>query len=125
MKKCFIRVLTVVFTVMVFPVTTEAQEVSLRVTNPTSLQRQEVIEADLSAICRMLGVDRDTSLVVKNALGQEMTYQKSYDGKLLLSVAMQPKGEVVYTIVRGKPSAFKLCVFGRVYPVVFVSPGNE
>jgi hypothetical protein len=116
MKKCFIRVLTVVFTVMVFPVTTEAQEVSLRVANPTCLQRQEVIEADLSAICQMLGVDSDTSLVVKNALGQEMTYQKSYDGKLLLSVAMQPKGELVYTIVRGKPSAFKLCVFGRVYP---------
>lgn len=93
-----------------------AQTIPLTITNPSDLQRQEVVEADLKTICQKLGIDDSDSLVVRNALGQEMTYQKSYDGKLLLSVSMQPKGQVVYTISKGKPSVFKSYVFGRIFP---------
>ena len=94
----------------------EAQTLPLTITNPSDVQRQEVVEADLKTICQKLGIGNDDSLVVRNALGQEMTYQKSYDGKLLLSVSMQPHGKVVYTVSKGQPSAFKSYVFGRIYP---------
>lgn len=116
MEKYFSRVLIAVFSVIVFPTGLEAQEVSLTVSNSSNLQRQEVVETDLKSICQQLGADSDAPLVVKNALGQEITYQKSYDGKLLLSISMQPKGKVVYTIAKGEPSTFKSFVFGRVYP---------
>jgi hypothetical protein len=115
MEKYFSRVLIAVFSVIVFPTGLVAQEVSLIVSNPSNLQRQEVVETDLKSICRQLGADSDAPLVVKNALGQEIIYQKSYDGKLLLSISMQPKGKVVYTITKGTPSVFKSFVFGRVY----------
>lgn len=93
-----------------------AQEVKLTITNPSHNQRQEVVEASLHAICELLGADSLTPLKVKNAFGQEITYQKSYDGKLLLSVALQPESQVVYTITKGEPKAFTSCVFGRIYP---------
>ena len=93
-----------------------AQEVKLTITNPSHNQRQEVVEASLQAICELLGADSLTPLKVKNAFGQEITYQKSYDGKLLLSVALQPESQVVYTITKGEPKAFTSCVFGRIYP---------
>lgn len=115
MEKYFSRVLIAVFSVIVFPTGLVAQEVSLIVSNPSNLQRQEVVETDLKSICRQLGTDSDAPLVVKNALGQEIIYQKSYDGKLLLAISMQPKGRVVYTITKGTPSVFKSFVFGRVY----------
>lgn len=93
-----------------------AQTLSLTITNPSDIQRQEVVEADLDTICQKLGIGHNDSLVVRNAIGQEMTYQKSYDGKLLLMVSMQPQGKVVYTISKGKPSIFKSYVHGRIYP---------
>ena len=93
-----------------------AQEVKLTITNPSQNQRQDVVEASLQAICELLGADSLTPLKVKNAFGQEITYQKSYDGKLLLSVALQPESQVVYTITKGEPKAFMSCVFGRIYP---------
>ena len=62
--------------------------ISLIVMNTGDTQRQEVAEADLQAVCQQLGVDTDAPLVIKNGFGQEVTYQKTYDGKLLLYVAV-------------------------------------
>ena len=90
--------------------------ISLIVKNTGDIQRQEVAEADLQAVCQQLSVDTDASLVVKNAFGQEVTYQKTYDGKLLLYVAVQPRSEAVFTITTGNPIPMKSYVFGKVYP---------
>ena len=116
MKKMFFYLLLTICSVIASPFKMKAQVASLVIINPSDIQRQEVVEVDLEPICQQLGIDNDGSFIVRNALGQEMTYQKSYDGKLLMSVSMQPKGEVVYTISKGKPSAFKSFVFGRIYP---------
>ena len=79
----------------------------LLVFNPSDHQRQEVVETDLHAVCQQLGIGDDESLTVRNAFGQEMTYQKTYDGKLLLYVSVQPKSKAEFTIAKGTPSAFK------------------
>ena len=79
----------------------------LLVFNPSDHQRQEVVETDLHAVCQQLGISDDESLTVRNAFGQEMTYQKTYDGKLLLYVSVQPKSKAEFTIAKGTPSAFK------------------
>ena len=83
-----------------------AQQVCLNVINPTSHQRQEVVEADLHAISQSLGLKTSDPLIVRNALGQQMTYQKSHDGKLLLYVSIQPNGQ----------ASFVKQVCGRIYP---------
>lgn len=90
--------------------------ISLIVENTGYTQRQEVVEANLQTVCQQLGVDIDDPLIVKNAFGQEVTYQKTYDGKLLLHVAVQPHSEAVFTITKGTPSSFKSFVQGKVYP---------
>ena len=90
--------------------------ISLIVKNTGDIQRQEVAEADLNAVCQQLGVDTDASLVVKNGFGQEVTYQKTYDGKLLLYVAVQPESESVFTVAQGTSLPMKPYVFGKMYP---------
>ena len=90
--------------------------ISLIVKNTGDTQRQEVAEADLQTVCQQLGASADDPLIVRNAFGQEMTYQKTYDGKLLLYVAVQPGSEAVFTIERGEPSPFKQYVKGKMFP---------
>ena len=98
------------------PMRATAQQVRLHVTNPTSSQRQEVVEADLQAICQSLGLKTSEALIVRNALGQQIACQTSHDGKLLIDVSIQPKGMATYTISRGQPSPFMPQVCGRIYP---------
>ena len=79
---------------------------TLLVGNPGDSQRQEVVEADLKIVCQQLGIGDDESFLIKNAFGQEMTYQKTYDGKLLLDVSVQPHSQAAFTITKGEPSVF-------------------
>lgn len=92
------------------------QQVRLTVTNPSDLQRHEVVEVNLQSVCHLLGIDTSAPLVIRNTLGQEMTCQKSYDGKLLLYVAIRPQGKVVYTIAQGETTPGPSYAFGKIYP---------
>ncbi len=93
-----------------------AQKVQVTITNPSDQQRQEIVEIRLNDICQKMGVETTGQLVVHNAIGQEITSQKSYDGLLLFAVSMQPKGTARYTISKGQPSVYHSFVQGRVYP---------
>ena len=93
-----------------------AQNVTLTVSNPGDTQRHEVVEADYRAICQKLDIGTGTSIVVYNAFGQEQVYQITFDGLLLLDVAVQPHGMAVYTITNGTPTPFRQSVKGKVYP---------
>ena len=93
-----------------------AQVARLTVTNPTDKQRQEVVEADLETIRRLLGTDAGQPLRVTNALGQETTWQKSHEGRLLLFVTLQPNSRVEYLVSKGTPATRKSLVCGRIYP---------
>ena len=90
--------------------------VHILVNNPSNDQRQEIVETDLATIYQRLGIGHDEPFTVKNAFGQEMTYQKTYDGKLLLEVSVQPHSQATFTIAKGEPSVFKSYVKGKVYP---------
>lgn len=79
------------------------------VSNPTSMQRHEVMVLD--------GVKLDDSqLIIRDAFGIEQPWQRTYDGKLLLYVSVRPHGEAVYTIEKGKPAPMKAYVAGKHYP---------
>jgi len=101
----------------------DGQEVTITVANPSHNQRQEVAEVSLQTVCKLLGVSQDEPLTVRNALDQEQPWQKSYDGKMLLQVSMQPGSKAVYTVIKGKSAAQQSLVSpqqsqvcGRIYP---------
>ena len=93
-----------------------AQTVVLKVGNPSDMQRQEVVETDFQAVCQKLGVSTDTPIIIRNGYGQEQVYQITFDGLLLLDVAVQPHLTATYTITKGSPSSFRHYVKGKVYP---------
>ena len=91
--------------------------VTVTVSNPTDMQRQELVELDAKTVKERLGVCCDRcKLRVINAVRQEVPYQLSYDGKLLIDVSVRPKGQARFTIVKGEPRPMKTVVCGRQYP---------
>ena len=90
--------------------------ISLIVKNTGDTQRKEVAEDDLQTVCQQLGLGTDDPLTIKSAFGQDITYQKTYDGKLLLYVAVQSGNEAVFTVTKGEPSSLKSYVMGKCYP---------
>ena len=95
----------------------QAGKAVLTFSNESHQQRQEVVEVDYQAVCKQLGISTDEQVVIENAAGQEVPYQKTYDGKLLLYVSLHPNGKAVYTLSKGKPTVFKSFVQGRMYPI--------
>jgi hypothetical protein len=75
-----------------------------------------VVETDLQAVYKQLGLKANEAFVIKNGFGQEQAYQLSYDGKLLMYVSVQPHSKAVFTIEKGQPEAMKSYVYGRLFP---------
>ena len=50
------------------PMALTAADVTVKVKNPSHIQRQEIVEVDAQAVLNNLGVQKGTSLVIKNAL---------------------------------------------------------
>ena len=60
-----------------------ADDVTVTVTNESTVQRQQLVEVDASAVISRLGIKQGEPFVVMNALGQQVAYQLTYDGKLV------------------------------------------
>lgn len=90
--------------------------VRISVSNDADMQRQEVVEVDLLEVREKLGIGEGDEFVVKNALGQEVGYQVTHDGCLLLDVSVRPCGTAVFTVEPGVPQRSKVFVYGRQYP---------
>ncbi len=94
-----------------------AAPVTITVSNDSDTQRQEVVATDLQRVCKLLGITITDEIIIRNAFGQEVAYQKTYDGKLLLDVSVQPKSKAVYRVSIGRPQPMKHAVFGKMYPI--------
>lgn len=93
-----------------------AKDVKVTVKNSTKVQRQELVEVDAASVAKQLGIDKGEQFVVKNVLNQEVAWQLTYDGKILIDAAVRPLGEAVFTITPGTPKPMKTFVCGRQYP---------
>ena len=101
---------------LLLPTSMMAEKVKIRVSNDEKTQRQEVVEADAAQVYKQLGIRQGEPFVVKNALGQEVGYQLTYDGKLLLDASVRPCGTAEFTVEPGSPQPAKVFVTGRQYP---------
>lgn len=110
------KLLTIACLVLAMATKGKAQQLTLCVTNPSSHQRQEVVEAPFDTIKKRLGLAANEQLVVKNTIGQQQIYQCAHDGKLLVYVTVLPHSTAELIISKGQPEPFRSFVFGRVYP---------
>ena len=99
-----------------FAMTATAQQVTVNVKNNTGQQRQELVEVDAKTVYKKLGVSAGRNFRVINAVRQEVIYQITYDGKILIDASVRPHGTATYTIVKGTPRDAKVFVSGRQYP---------
>ncbi len=90
-------------------------KVVLTATNPSAVQRQEVVAWDARQVWNKLGVSAGSDLIVKNPYGQTVTYQITHDGRLLLDVSVRPNGIATFTVEQGNRSDFKSYVEGKYY----------
>ena len=91
-------------------------KVSISVINPTDDFRQEVVELEAKPVFERLGISGGRQFRVINALGHEVAYQLTYDGKLLIETSVRPQGKAHFTILRGQPMAMPAAAYGRKVP---------
>ena len=93
-----------------------ASTVTITVENNEDVQRQELVEVDFKPIAEKLGLGENDGFVVRNAFGQQVDCQLTYDNHLLIDVAVRPHGTAKYTVAKGVPTQMKHWVFGKMYP---------
>lgn len=89
---------------------------TVEVTNETQRFRHEVVELCAKTVNEKLGICGGRQFQVYNAVGQQVAYQLTYDGKVLIDAAVRPCGTAVYTIKKGTPKTFVNTCYGRMYP---------
>lgn len=101
---------------MFAPLSVAADNVTITVENKGNVQRQELVEMPVKDIYGKLGIKQGEPFIVKNVLGQQVAYQVTYDGKLLIDASVRPKGSAEFTVEPGEPKPMKTFVCGKQYP---------
>lgn len=104
------------FAAMLVTQSVAAKDVTVTVKNESKVQRQELVEINAANVYKMLGTSSKEPFIVKNALNQEVAYQVTYNGKILIDAAVRPSGSAVFTITKGTPKPMKTFVCGKQYP---------
>lgn len=99
------------------PAMSHSADVRIKVVNDQKTQRQELIEVSVEDVRKKLGLAEDETFVVKNAMRQQVDYQITHDGKLLIDAAVKPCGTTVFTVVKGIPEPMRQWVEGKRYPI--------
>lgn len=86
------------------------------VTNDEKTLRHQVVELDAKTVFSKLGISGGRQFIVKNALGQEVPYQITYNGKVLIEAWVRPCGTATFKVCKGLPSTPVNAVYGRQYP---------
>lgn len=94
-----------------------SKQVAITISNNSTLQSQQIVETDAAAVRQALGIDDSTPFVLKNKAGQELDYQITYDGKLLIDAAVQPNSSWTVYAEMGKPRTPKSYVYGALYKI--------
>lgn len=94
----------------------DAKSFNVVVRNDADVFRQEVVEIDANTVFAKLGISGGRQFQVINAVGQEIAYQITYDGKILIDAAVRPCGAAQFTFKKGTPKTFKNTCYGRMYP---------
>ncbi|MCO6026215.1 DUF4861 domain-containing protein [Prevotella cerevisiae] len=95
----------------------QARDVRIAFTNTGNIQRSEVVEMNLDSLRKMMQLGPSDPFVIRNPFGQEVAWQSTYDGKLLLYVSVRPHTTSGFTARPGTPSPMPSAVSGKMYPI--------
>lgn len=82
-------------------------KVLLTAKNTSAVQRLEVAEFPAQKVWESLKVEAGSPITVTDAYGQQVPYQLTHDGQLLVEVAVRPHGEAQYVVDKGVPEAMR------------------
>ena len=94
-----------------------SKTVSLIIGNPGSDTRTQIVEVDADTVRTALGIGKNDPFVVKNAAGQELGIQLTYDGKLLIDAGVLPGSTWTVYASKGYPKTTKPQVQGALYKI--------
>lgn len=94
-----------------------ARKVALTVSNNGDLQRQEVVGFDLKELLQRMQEAEGQTFVIRNIKGQEVDYQITHDGKVLVDASVSPHSTLNLTAEKGTPRQPKVYVCGKQYPI--------
>ncbi len=86
------------------------------VTNPTEVNRQDVVQLSADTVFQRLGIGGGRQIVITDQTGEEVPYQLTADACILLQPFLRPRAEATFTIAIGNPSDYILRATGREYP---------
>lgn len=93
-----------------------AQQLTIKVHNPSTFQRQEVIQVDARQVMHRLNLKPGQSLRVFNSRGLQTDWQVTHDSLLLVDAQVRPQGTTTFTVKPGKAERMKTWVWGDRYP---------
>lgn len=92
-----------------------SKTVSIVISNPSTEARTQIVEVDAAAVRKLLGVGENDPFIIKNAAGQELDTQFSYDGKLLIDANVLPGSTWTVYASKGYPKTMEPQVKGALY----------
>lgn len=94
----------------------DSKAFAVTVANETGDLRNEVVELDAKTVFGKLGISGGRQFCVYNSIGQEVPYQLTYNGKVLVEASVRPGGTAKFTVKKGMPKTFPNVCYGRQYP---------
>ena len=98
------KIILALFTLAI--VTGSQAQVKVKVTNSTSLQRQELVACSGADVFARIGLNEGEAFCVVGPDGQVTESQLTHDGQILFDASVRPNSSAVYTIDR--PETFLL-----------------
>ncbi len=89
---------------------------TVSVKNPTAWNRNDVVELDAKTVFENLKIEGGRQFVVRDGDNDEVPYQLTYDGKVLIQAFVRPGQTAVFRFAKGIPSDYVHTANGRVYP---------
>lgn len=94
-----------------------SKTVSIIISNPSTETRTQVVEVDAADVRKLLGIDENDPFVIKNAAGQELDTQLTYDGKLLIDASVLAGSTWTVYASKGYPKTMNPQVQGALYKI--------
>ena len=92
-----------------------SKTVSIIISNAGSDTRTQVVAVDAATVRRLLGIGEDAPFVIRNAAGQELDTQFTYDGKLLVDASVRAGSTWTVYASKGYPKTMLPQVQGALY----------
>ena len=93
------------------------RQVPLTVVNDGDSQWQGIVESDAAAVRKALSIADGAPLLLRNAAGQEIDAQETYDGHLLIDASVQPHSSWTCFAEAGQPRKPRRWTAGAVYKI--------